>query len=282
MTVAKGTIITASYYNSLQKIVFDILGTAGYNRVVSSDQVSISTIITALHWNKLKIDLNLCLIYQTGSSFSDSALPTMASGGLIYASTVNLYNLAVDEIQSNYYGVLVLTNGVFTHTRTTTWNSTIDCEISMDFITVANANSFFLNSGDLRLNLAQTTRTAAIDDVWVTNLTGLGTIIFNNSSTTSTGSLGVPANMGWQSMTTVYQLILDGSNITSKYTYYSSDDILVYMRKNAAGTGVIMKIALTNGNIGNITGGTQAKFGYMKTVDAPSPSYSVFSSNTFN
>ena len=283
MPVSQGTLITAGFYSTMQASISGILGPSGYNQTVTSVPVIATQVVTALHWNKLRADINACRTLQTGSPFTNSELPLIVVGNIIYASVVNLFEAAVNIVQSAYAGNLVLTNGAYTHVRTVTWTSLIDCEIAMDFGTIPQANAFFQNGGDLRMALSQAAPSAANDTVWANIFNSVGTLAFTNSTTTRTGWTGTTNAIGWNNLSSAYQVIFSATpSGGGAYSYYANNSVIISMKKNPAGTGAIMKIAIENGQSGVIHAGTTATFGFLKTVAATSPTYSVANGNAFN
>lgn len=284
MPVSIGSTITAGFYNTIQATIQSILGPSGYNGTVTSSQVAVSSIDTAAQWNKLRADINACRTIQTGSAFTNAELPALSSTQVIRASDVNLYETAANTVFANYGGNLVLVNGAFTDTRTTAWTGTIDNEVVISFASLAAANSFFAGNGELRLTLSQSTNANAQDALWVTNLNQVGTLIFNNITTSITGTAGSALNVGWNAMTSSYQMIFNGNRLHSgsSYTYVAVDDLYVYAKLNAAGNGIVLKTVMTNGDNGTISASTMASYGLKKQVSATSPTFAFLSSNSFN
>jgi hypothetical protein len=284
MPVSSGTIITAGFFNAIQTTTANVLGPSGYGAPVTSAQVSSGSIVTAAAWNTLRNDINTCRTIQSGSPFTNTQLPAVSVGQIIYASDVNLYETAANTITANYAGNSVLVNGSFSDARTTTWNGTIDNEVLIDFGSVAAANTFFTNSGDIRLALSQTVNSTVQDSLWVYNLSNLGTVIFGNTTTTRSGTTGTPSAIGWNTLTTVYQPIVSAFHMTggSSYTSYAVDNLYIYAKKNASGTGVILKVELTNGDAIGISSGATATYGFKKRIIDTSPSFAIQGSNNLD
>jgi uncharacterized protein (DUF1330 family) len=284
MPVSIGTKISAAFYNAIQTIIAGILGPSGYNGTVTSSQVTAGSVDTAAQWNKLRTDINACRTIQAGTPFTSTELPVISLGALIKASDVNLYESTANTVFANYGGNLVLVNGVFTDTRTTTWTGTIDNEVVVSFADLATANGFFQNSGEVRLNLSQPTNNNAQDALWVSNLSNVGTISFTNTATTRSGTAGIPLAVGWSTMTSNYQMIFNGNRLHSgsSYTYVSVDDLYVYAKLNASGNGIVIKTVMTNGDNGTISASTLASYGVKKRVTDTTPSFAFLASNNFN
>ena len=284
MPVSSGTIITAGFFNAIQTIAANTLGPSGYGAPVTSTQVSSATNVTAAAWNALRNDINTCRTIQSGSPFTNAQLPAVAIGEIIYAATVNLYETAANTIAANYGGNSVLVNGAFTDTRTKTWNGTIDDEVLIDFGSVAAANTFFTNAGEVRLSMQQTVNSSVQDSLWVYNLNNLGTVIFGNTNTTRSGTVGTAAAIGWSALTTTYQTVVSAVNMTggSSYSAYAVDHLYISAKKNATGTGVIMKIALTNGDAIGISSGATVRYGYKKRIIDQTPTFAIQGANNLD
>ncbi len=284
MPVSIGTTISAGFYNAIQTTIAGILGPSGYNGTVTSSQVTAGSVDTAAQWNKLRTDINACRTIQAGTPFTSVELPPITVGQSIKASDVNLYESTANTVFTNYGGNLVLVNGAFTDTRTTAWTGTIDNEVVVSFADLATANGFFQNNGEVRLNLSQTTNANAQDALWVTNFSNVGTIIFNNTATTRSGTAGSPLAVGWSAMTSSYQMIFNGNRLHSgsSYTYVAVDDLYVYAKLNASGNGVVLKVVATNGDHGTISASALASYGVKKRVTDATPAFAFLSSNNFN
>ena len=284
MPVSIGTIISAGFFNTIQAKISNILGPTGYDGSVLSSQVAVSSIDTAAQWNLLRTDINACRIIQTGAPFTAAELPTMSVTQIIRASDANLYEAAANLVVANYGGNLVLVNGVFTDPRTTSWTGTIDNEVVVSFASMTAANNFFQNSGEVRLNLSQTVNGNAQDSLWVANLANVGTLVFNKTTTTRSGTAGIPLAIGWNALTTNYQMIFNGNRLHSgsSYTYVAVDDLYVYAKLNASGNGLVVKTIMTNGDQGTISAGTTASYGLMKRVLDTAPTFAFLAGNNFN
>lgn len=282
MPVSIGTIIQASYYNSLQTIVLGILGPAGYNQTLASAQLSSGAIVTSGHWNNLRTDLNAIQTIQAGSPFSSATLPAIVTGTIIYAATINLYDAAVATVQAGYAGNLILVNNAFSDTRTASWPTEIDDEVTISFADATASEYFFSTNGELRLALSQTTNANTTDAAWVNNAISIGTVVFNKSTTTRTGTGGTPLAIGWNNLTTSYQTIFSGVNLVVN-SYYSNDSVYVYAKKTASGNGVTIRTRLVNGGgTGVVSGSTKATWGYKKAVSAGTPAFAFEAPNNFD
>lgn len=284
MPVLSGALITASYFNAMQTSIATILGPGGYGATVTSSQVLVGGSITAASWNALRNDINTCRTTQTGSAFTTAQLPIVVTGQLIYASVTNLYETAASTVVANYAGNMVLVSNAFSDTRTKTWTGTIDNEVLVTFATTAAANTFFTNGGDLRLALSQTTNIKVQDALWVYNLSHVGTVIMNNTATTRSGTTGTPAAIGWANLTTTYQTLVSAVNMTggSSYTAYAVDNLYIYAKKNATGTGIILKVSLTNGDTGTISASTKVTYSLQKRTADATPTFALQGTNNLD
>jgi hypothetical protein len=275
MPVTTGSLITAAFYNALQSSIATILGVGGYGLTVASSQVSNILLDAATHWNNLRSDIQQCRAQQGGVAFTEAQLPTITNAMLIKASDMNLYEAATDTVVSNYAGNMMLVANAFSDTRTTTWNGTIDNEVNVEFGSVAAANAFFQNSGELLMSFKQNNPVTVQDNQWASNFNGIGTLSFSNAESTRTGSVGLATSIGWADLTTTYQKIFDGQRLHTgtAYSYLSVDDLHVLVKKNATGTGLVITTQATNGEYGNISAGTMVTYGYKKRTIDTAPSY---------
>ena len=98
--MAIGDIITAARYNNLQSRVATILGTGsgddGYGQALNSNQVGVSTNITASHMSTLYTDIANGRVHQTGTAPSEIAIITQGST-ILDSDTVNKKGVAQFE-----------------------------------------------------------------------------------------------------------------------------------------------------------------------------------------
>lgn len=287
MPVTTGSLITAAFYNALQSAIATILGVGGYGQTVTSSYVNNVVLDQAADWNKLKTDIQLCRTFQNAPPFTNEQLPTFSASMLIRASDINLYELAVNTVVGNYTGNMMLVADAFSDTRTTTWSTSIDDSILIEFGSVANANSFFANGGELQFFLSQPTKANPHDAAWSAGFNGLGTVVFANASTSRTGYMGIPAtNMGWTSLPASDVVILDGTDLNKSSTSYAYgggiDDMAIRARKSPSGTGVIVTTIMANNKTDPISASTKLAVGFKKRVDLASPTFAFSGGNTFN
>jgi hypothetical protein len=87
-------------YNTIQAIVFDVK-TNFYGAACVSSQLS-TVFITNDNWNNLKTDIDYCIAIQ-GTPLT-VPLTTKLDDGTIFASDINLYKVAADQINANKRG----------------------------------------------------------------------------------------------------------------------------------------------------------------------------------
>ena len=79
------SVVTASRYNAIQTKVANVLGTGsgdkGYGQSVTSGQVTTGDEVTATHIANLRVDINKCILHQTGSA--TTAIVAPSSGDII-------------------------------------------------------------------------------------------------------------------------------------------------------------------------------------------------------
>jgi hypothetical protein len=244
-TVSQGQVVTASQFNAIQNTVATVLGagsgTTGYGQTVTSSQIAAGKPVTSAAWNLLQADINKCEQHQTGAAFSSGSLPAMT--GVETASAFNLYDSATNTVNSNcltaYAGNMTLTSSVATTTRATSWGSsstpTISAQFYFDFTSNDTMRWFFNTGGQLRFVLAHPSTATTQDSNWNSALSALGTITFMDTTTTRSGTGGVPVAIGMANMTTTPQTIFSGTIGSGAYStnsmamtaYYGADNSIL-------------------------------------------------------
>lgn len=212
-----------------------------------------SNVILAQHWSNLRSVLN-SLATQQGSSIT---LPPLAVSGQVDAVS-SAYATCLTTLDTNRLlaaaGGLTLTSNVVTSTRASTWGAGgtgfIQAIIQATFSSEDNTRFFFNTGGKINFNLSHPTGTSQ-DTNWNAILSALGTIAFNASATTRSGSGGTPASLGYYNLTTAYQTIFDGTNIGTGA--YAANDVLIEAlastitgSNGAKGSTLLFRITLTD------------------------------------
>lgn len=231
--VATGTKIAATDYNTIQTLVGQVLGvnvgggTYGYGQSVDSSQVSVSSKITATQWQKLRSDILRCRQHQTGTNLSSSLLNPDANNKigatdreayltLMQTAALDSNRLAIPPYSSD----ASITNIVNNQTKSPGWNTTASQSVTISFpgyaltsssVSAADHARCYFNTGS-RFEISSSITGGRIstigtkDNSWYNILSGMGTIYFNRTNTTCTGS-GTTSAIGWASLTTSDQEI---------------------------------------------------------------------------
>lgn len=217
----KGTKILSSDYNSMQSTVSQVLGNGdgsndyGYGQSVASSQVSINSKISVAQWSNLRTDLLRCVQHQTNVSYSGS-IPVPTTASTITSEVFDAYKAVADVIGPNR---LTLPAGqatletLSTTTRTSAWNGSITQTVTLSFPQSSiytghyGARHFFNSGGRIQFSASRTGGTSNTkNSTWTTLLQNMGTIYFDYTSTTCTGS-GATTSLGFYDLTTSNQTI---------------------------------------------------------------------------
>jgi hypothetical protein len=246
--MATGDIITATRYNQIQATINSVLGVgaanSGYGQQLESSQIAATQIVTADHMNKLRRDMLTCFVHQRGSN-TGFVLPVLVSGTDLvsdspsgvgkneYDSYPTLANTLLDD-RNDYTTQAVTSNfslesNRIVSIRNTPWggsqqSQTIAHEVRIKFASL-NARRHFFNTGsELRFEATLTNFPGGDGqdkfNSWAGMLSGMGTIIFNSTETSSTGS-GTGQPIGNFNLTSDYQIVFikTGSLLYSDNTY---------------------------------------------------------------
>ncbi len=267
-TVASGDTITAAQYNDLQSRVSNIMSTgsgqSGYGQALSSAQVSTGNTVTAAHMDNLRADINKAHNHQSGTS---SGIGNIAVGQIIGADAsgtslgsltqttegYNDYDAAVTAITTNKFlidsgeGTL---EDVISSGRSTNWQNELQHVFTLDFTNANNARFFFNSGSDIRINLSLTGQSGSKSNTWSTLLTDIGTVIFNHTNTTQSGSGGSsPGSRGWYDMTTSYQNIftqdVGGTGV------YEENNVEISARRNNDSSTLTIRIRIIDADTGD-------------------------------
>lgn len=267
-TVASGDTITAAQYNDLQSRVNNILGAgsgqSGYGQTLTSAQVSTGNIVTAAHMDNLRTDINKANNHQTGSSASigDIAVGQIigadASGTSVGSLTqttegYNDYDTAVTNITSNKF---LIDSGegslefAISSARSTAWSNEIQHIFTIDFNSTDKARYYFNSGSDIRISLSLTGGSGSKTESWRTLLSDIGTIKFNYTSTSQTGSgSSFPGSRGFYDLSTSYQNIMTDS--VGGSGVYAENNIEISALRNASKSTLTIRIRLIDADTGD-------------------------------
>lgn len=226
--MAVGDKITATSYNDIQSVIGQVLGTGsgafGYGQSLNSNQVSVNATVTTTQWRNLRLDILRARQHQTGTDLTGSlTYPTTdvrinESDRAAYAQMAYDASLDANRLAPPPANQATRENLVTTQTRTSNWNGTLTQTVTVNFAD-ANAARYYFNTGS-RFEFSAS-RTGGVggakDTSWTTLLSGMGTVYFNRSNTTCTGT-GSTTSIGWLSLSASDQLVF--SKDTSNTIYY--------------------------------------------------------------
>lgn len=198
--------------NKLAALIGVGYGTRGYGQSVSYPAVSSGDSITAAQWTTVKTVMNLINVH-TGAGLT--LQPTVTAGNTINANDgslgrVNLSGLiaSLDSARLTFdIGQMALTS-VLTSTRSTSWNTQVYHEFTIDFGTENNARYFFNSGGTIYISASRTGGSATPINTAMTNiLSQMGTIKFSAETTTYTGTGGAVNAIGYYGIPGAYQVL---------------------------------------------------------------------------
>lgn len=216
----QNTLIVYTDYNNIQTAIAAILGTGtgdkGYGQTVSSSQVSQYAKISVTEWNNLRTDILKARQHQT-SAVLVLTQPTTAVK--ITEADRAAYAAMAADAETNRLAAPPPTDAtredlVTSSTKAPGWNGSISYTVTVDFSS-AEAARFYFNTGSrIEFSASLTGGTSATagtkDNSWAAIFTGMGTVYFNRSNTTCTGT-GTTTAIGWAGLTTSNQVIFTKS-----------------------------------------------------------------------
>ena len=271
MAVNTGDTISAAEYNTLQSRIDTIMGNGsaqdGYGQTVASSQVSVGTIVTAALMDNLRTDLNKANNHQLGSN---ALIGDIAAGQIIGADAsgtglgsltqtdegFNDYEVAVGVIETNKNLIDAGNSSVEStgnsSTRTTAWGGggggVITHTFTVSFNNADHRRHFFNAGGEIRFSANLSGQSGSKSNDWATMLSNMGTITFNRTDTTASGT-GTAQAIGNFDLTGTYQQIF----IKSGNGVYAENDYNIEARADS--TSVInFKIEFRDDDTGDQTG----------------------------
>lgn len=222
MAYVVGDIIEAADYNSMVSVVNDIWGIGsgdrGYFQSSPLSTVSVGVTVGSAEWTALRDRVNTIALHQGTST---ALLPAALEFGV--GETVEAHSSgatgdglsqlvdpapAVGSIDTNRLNAAPASmslNAGITSTRSTVWSTVLTHEITVEFASENEARGFFNSGGEIRYTAGITgvgLGAPALD--WQQELSDMGTIRFNYTSTTSTGD-GTESAIGYYDLTASYQ-----------------------------------------------------------------------------
>lgn len=265
MAAGVGQLIQATDYNSIRAIANSVMGTSGYGQTLTSSDVTVGNVITALQWLNLRTDMVRARQHQTGSAVGTTSatdgrnLVVPTSGSAITEALRSQFSSFASTIQTNRYALD--TDGIGgqssdeilrTVTRSTAWNGTLTHTVTITGNTggdgsIANMRYFFNAGGRIRVSANITTGTSK-NNTWNTMFTQMGEFQMNYTATSFTGSSAVGSSIGWEDLTTSNQLI--GQKAAPSGSY-AENRYFLYARRSADSSQLILTIEYQDNDAGD-------------------------------
>lgn len=304
-----GSIITAARYNNLQARVSTILGKGandeGYGQDLRSSEVLSNALVTATDMGNLYVDMIRCRVHQVGTI--PNSISNISRGDIIKDDDVapfdtnsfRAYENLMLNIEVDKFLIAETQASVeqgLQNSRSTAWNGTIFHEFKATFLgyTLPNGQQvqpqdhirhFFNSGGQIRIvsNITGGTGQKTID--WRSMLVNSGSVHFDYTKTTNTGS-GTGSLIGNYDLTSTYQQIFRKNSL---YYAYGNNAYIIYARRintteisfrveyNDFDTGFPNVDENVNGILTNSIQTFRASGNY---VNVPGPLYATISSLT--
>ena len=254
--MAIGDIITAARYNNLQSRVATILGTGsgddGYGQTLNSNQVGVSTNITASHMSTLYTDVANGRVHQTGTAPSEIAIITQGST-ILDSDTVNKKGVAqfenltttLENEKFQIHSSQATAEAAKTAQYSSAWNGTLVHLLDVTFSSADHRRQFFNAGGEIRFasNITYLGSSAKTID-WMGMLVNMGTVKMGYTSTAATGS-GSGSTTGFHDLTTSFQTLFTkngtglyaANNYTLKAKLVGTTQVQFRAEWNDANTG---------------------------------------------
>jgi hypothetical protein len=235
----QNTLIIASDYNAIQSKIALVLGsgtgTTGYGQNVSSSQVAANAKITTAQWSNLRTDILRARQHQTGTDLSSSLTTPTASVKLAEADRAAYLSLATTA-ETNALtcpppvSQATRADLVSQQVKSVAWNGVQRQTVVVTFLTADDARYFFNTGGQFEFSADRSGGTAGLKNTtWSTMLTNMGTVAFNYTNTTTTGT-ATTSTIGWYDLTTTDNLIFEKDAPAGAY---SQNKYYIYARVNS-------------------------------------------------
>lgn len=237
MTIDQGQLIRSDDFNTIRDKFYNIFGsgssTSGYGQPVGVLTIQQGDIISNNLWISLRNDIVKARQHQTGILVGT----TLANDGnnvyligkndIVTADIASQYNTFVDTIEQNKFAVhpsqlspITIVNAQ----RTKPWNNVITHSITVSASQLGdgsynNFRYFFNAGGRLEFSVGRAGGSnSAKNFFWSELLNSIGTISFNYSGTSKSGTKGIANPVGFYSLTNNNQVIFSiiGSGVYDK------------------------------------------------------------------
>ena len=206
-----GEKITAASYNTIRNTFISQFtggsGQTGYGQTATSAAVATGNKVRQTDWAALVTDISKMAAHQ-GTAVT---LPSFTSGTKISAAKANDLQTAANTVvlPGNLYNIAVgqysdeLLVPIAESQRTASWNATVRHFFTVTFGNADQARYFFNAGGTIRItpNFVKTV-TDSINNDWENLINTLGTVVFNYTGTSATGSSpGTGSGIGFYDLT---------------------------------------------------------------------------------
>lgn len=258
--MAVGEIITAARYNLMQAKVKAVLGNGsglyGYGQTTESSAVQVVTnIVRASHMQKLKSDLNKCVVHQTNVA---TTVPDIAVEADITDPAYAQYEAESDSVYANHLqfdlNQMTAPESKVTSRRTQAWGGggdpqVIRHEFTVKFDDADHARHFFNSGGEIRFRGTLTGGVGAKYTEWLAMFTTMGIVKIDYNTTTADS--GTAFNIGFDDLTTAYQTIW-----TKAGSGAYSENLITYKAKANGKTLTILAEFYDGEALAGVTPGT--------------------------
>ena len=254
----QNTLIIANDYNVIQSKIALVMGsgsgTSGYGQSLSSNQVGQYSKITAAQWNNLRTDIIRARQHQTGVDIGSKA---PGEAGYVTGSDLPIATAARQVREDWRAAYLSMANDaeaarltapppanqatradlVGQQVRTSQWNGRVEQTVTVNFGSDDAARYFFNSGGQIEFSSARSGGSAGLKNVtWTTMLSSMGTISFNYTGVSCTGTADYIGTNGWYEIGTSYELIFEKDAPAGAY---AANKYFIYARRSAAPFGYV-------------------------------------------
>ena len=253
-------IISPYRYNVLQSQIKNILGepngNVGYDQNVVSQTVASQAIVTTTHMNNLYTDYSKVYQHQTGAA--PATISQVTTANEITEALYTAYEALYPVLFANRFDVDVseLENSVLDEsTRTTQWGGnalpqSITHEVKLTFADSYAKQGFFNAGGEILFSFDMTGASGTDKSQgWSSMLTNIGTVTFDYTQTTASGS-GVGSAIGLHDLNNTYQQVYVKAGEGVAYT---DNDLSIQAK--TTGAELYFLITLSDDAVGTDPGG---------------------------
>lgn len=160
---ANSDVIYQTDYNTIQGVVSGVLSSY-YGQSLSSAPLAGNPVITAAHWDNLRLDIDKTYKHITGST---STVIDASAGGIIYAADINNYKVAADYCETNkatVYAATQLTSAVDSNSLTVAWNGSHTWKQRFTWASNEEANYWFNQGGYFFIDVSGAYSSGSVKD----------------------------------------------------------------------------------------------------------------------